>query len=609
MEYLLCNLKRIFYLLIIYSSSRLFFYISNSDVFRSDLIYSFLEGVRFDISSVLYINICIIFFLIFPTNLRTNRIYVKFTNILFYTLNLPFIILNNFDIEYFKFTQKRTTYDFFEYLTLGSGNDAINLLPQYISDYWYITIFTLIQTYFLLRIKFVPSEKIKNYFYSYFIFLLMIGLFIVGARGGTQLKPIKPISAGIWSNTENSVLILNTPFCIFHSFNSNDLKIHEYFSDEEIKKYHNNKVDLNNNKKFDNKNIVIIILESFSKEYVGYYNDGKGYTPFLDSLISHSLVMDRAFSNGVKSIEALPSIISGIPTLMNNPFITSSYATNKYNSLPKLLKNEGYSTSFYHGGNRGTMGFYQYCKKAGFDKYFGREDYNNEKDYDGFWGIYDGPFFSYFLEKLNLEKEPFFSSIFSLSSHPPYKIPSEFDNVFNKGKLNIHESISYTDFVLGKFFREAKQEEWFKNTLFVITSDHTSPESLDVKYKNKVGRYSIPILYFMGDSSLKSSNNTVTQQIDIMPTILDIINYNKNYFCFGKSIFTKKNWAISCVNNEYLFITDSSFIYNKNENYNSYLDPNKKKKIKNKNKEINLFLSIKQKYNNSLINNKMINEN
>ena len=193
-----------------------------------------------------------------------------------------------------------------------------------------------------------------------------------------------------------------------------------------------------------------------------HYNDAKGYTPFLDSLISHSLVMERAFSNGVKSIEALPSIISSIPTLMNNPFITSSYATNKYNSLPKLLKNEGYSTSFYHGGNRGTMGFYQYCKKAGFDKYFGREDYNNEKDYDGFWGIYDGPFFNYFLEKLNLEKEPFFSSIFSLSSHPPYKIPSEFDNVFNKGKLNIHENISYTDFVLGKFFRELNKKNGIK---------------------------------------------------------------------------------------------------------------------------------------------------
>ena len=137
MEYLLCNLKRIFYLLIIYSTSRLFFYICNSDVFKSDLISSFLEGVRFDISP-LYINMYYIL-LIFPTNLRTNRSYVKFTNILFYTLNLPFIILNNFDIEYFKFTQKRTTYDFFEYLTLAKEMTPLTYFLN-ITDYWYITL-------------------------------------------------------------------------------------------------------------------------------------------------------------------------------------------------------------------------------------------------------------------------------------------------------------------------------------------------------------------------------------------------------------------------------------------------------------------------------------
>ena len=114
----------------------------------------------------------------------------------------------------------------------------------------------------------------------------------------------------------------------------------------------------NHNEIFKHKNVVIIILESFSKEYVGYYNNGKGYTPFLDSLINYSLVMERAYANGIKSIEALPSIVSSIPTLMNNPFITSIYATNKYYSLPLLLKREGYSTSFFHGGNRGTMGFY-----------------------------------------------------------------------------------------------------------------------------------------------------------------------------------------------------------------------------------------------------------
>ncbi len=608
MRYFYTFLKRLFFLIIIYFSSRLFFYFFNSNYFSKNILLSLFEGIRFDISALLYINIPLIILLLLPINLRVKKYYKKLTNFIFKIINIPFIIINNIDIEYFKFSQKRSTYDFFEYLSLGNGSDALNLIPQYFLDYWHISLITIIQIYLLLKIKYIPSERIKNYFSSSILFVIMIGVFILGARGGFQLKPIKPIDAGIWSNTENSVLVLNTPFCILHTYNIKDLEILNYFGKEEILHYCNNK-NTNHNEIFTHKNVVIIILESFSKEFVGYYNNGKGYTPFLDSLINYSLVMERGYANGIKSIEALPSIVSSIPTLMNNPFITSTYATNKYYSLPLLLHREGYSTSFFHGGNRGTMGFLQFSQKSGFEKYFGREDYNNDKDYDGSWGIYDGAFFKYFSEYLNNENEPFLSSIFSLSSHHPYNIPKEYKNSFNKGDLIIHESISYTDSVLGDFFRSIKGKDWFENTLFVITSDHTSPERIEQEYKNKVGRYSIPIIYFMGDSSLVSSNKTVTQQIDIMPTILDLLKYNKDFFSFGKSIFSKKNWAISYLNNEYLFITDSSFIFNKKENYNSFSDANKKEKIKIKKEELNLFKAIKQNYNNRMINNKMTNEN
>ena len=162
------------------------------------------------------------------------------------------------------------------------------------------------------------------------------------------------------------------------------------------------------------KNVVIIILESFSKEYVGYYNNGSGYTTFLDSIIPHSLVMENGYANGIKSIEALPAITSSVPTLMNEPFITSSYATNSYYSIASLLKKEGYSTSFFHGGTRGTMGFYQFSKKAGFDKYFGLEEYGKEKDNDGVWGIYDGPFFKYFSDYLNKEQQKVIKEIMGI---------------------------------------------------------------------------------------------------------------------------------------------------------------------------------------------------
>ena len=326
----------------------------------------------------------------------------------------------------------------------------------------------------------------------------------------------------------------------------------------------------------------------------------------MDNIIQHSLVLENAYSNGIKSIEALPAITSSIPTLMNNPFITSRYATNNFTSLVHLLKKEGYSSSFFHGGTRGTMGFLQFSKIAGFEKYFGMEDYKNEDHYDGTWGIYDDKFFEYYSKYLDKENEPFISSLFSLSSHPPYSIPSDFKNKFPEGTMKIHETIGYTDFVLKKFFERAQLENWYKNTLFIITSDHTSPTTKNSNYRNLIGRYSIPMIYFMGDTSLKGSNKNITQQIDIMPTTLDILNYNKKFFSFGKSIFNNENWAISFLGDKYLLITKDGFMIDKNEITTNYSDKNLKNKIEVHKESENLLNAIKQKYNNSLIDNKMI---
>lgn len=633
MIYLKTFYKRILFLLLIYSSSRVLFYIFNNEYFSSNILGSIVEGIRFDISALFYINIPLLILLLFPIevmsdlmiamikrigdiyilnpcirlleycrNIKTNIWYRKITNILFYMTNIPFILVNNADIEYYNFSLKRTTSDIFEYLSLGRGSDAIIMIPQYLIDYWHVTIIIVVQIFLLLRIRSIPSKKIKLYRMSIILFVFSIGIFVLGARGGMQLKPIKPIDAGILTNFDNSALILNSPFCIIHTFFEEGISEKNYFKEEDISEIYNTNHLLENNK-FSNKNVIIIILESYSKEFVGYYNNGNGYTPFLDNLIQHSLVMENAYSNGIKSIEALPAITASIPALMNNPFITSPYSTNKYNGIGALLTNEGYASSFFHGGKKGTMGFYQFSKKAGFKKYFGMDNYPEKNDYDGSWGIYDEPFFNYYLEYLNSEKEPFVSSIFSVSSHPPYVIPTKYKGVFPKGNLDIHESIGYTDFSLKKFFENAKKEQWYERTLFVITADHTSPES--EKGKNKIERYSIPIIYFLGDSSLKGKEETITQQIDIMPTILDIIGYNKEFFSFGKSISNKSDWAISFINNEYLLIHQNGFLIERNETYTNFSDKNMTIKKKEDGDIIKLLQAIKQKYNNSLIRNNL----
>ena len=609
-KYLIIFFKRIAWLLLIYSTSRLFLFLNNTDSFVNVSFFDFLEGFRFDISSLLYINIPIFLLLLIPTNHRIKNSYQRFINIIFYVINIPFIVLNNIDIEYFKFTQKRSTIDFFQLIQLGS--DAKNIIPQYMSDYWLTTLLTIIQIWFLLKVKNIPKERIllkAKVILSSMLFLVIgSGILIIGARGGLQLKPIKPINAGEIFKSNNSSLILNTPFCILHSYGSQRLLNYNYYSKEKIDSIYS-PLHQNHKSSFIRKNVIILIMEGLSREFIGAYNDWKGYTPFLDSLMHHSLVFNNAFANGLKSIEALPAITASIPTLMDNPLITSSYAQNNFESLASILKKENYRTSFFHGGIRGTQGFYSFSRKTGFEEYHGMEEYGNNSHFDGTWGIFDEEFFQYYSDYLKAVKKPFFSTFFSVSFHSPYIIPNRYKNTFPKGTADLHEVIGYVDYSMRRFFDIIKKQEWYKNTIFVITADHTNGDKVQEIYKTKIGRYAVPIIIFEGDSSLHGINNKIVQQIDIMPTILDLLCYNKPFFAFGKSMLNNESWAISFLENKYCLITEEGFLVNKGETYNLYTDWSLKSKTENLPNFVDKLKAIKQEYNLRMINNNLNYEN
>ena len=608
MKFFITYCKRILILLALYSSSRIYFYLNNNDTIDTHYFLEFVAGLRFDISALVYINIPLFILLLLPHNLRSGKKYRKLTNYLFYIVNIPFLLINNIDIEYYKFTQKRSTSDLFQLMSLG--NDAKYIIPQFIKYYWPISLFSTIQLYLLFKVKEIPNYKFSLNLTAFskqlLVLVLSSGLFIISARGGLQLKPINTINAGELCGSQNTGLILNTPFCILQSFDEKELITYNYFNQPELEKIYS-PLHTPNSKIIENKNIVILIMESYSKEFIGYHNEGESYTPFLDSLMQHSMVFNNAFANGSKSIEALPAITASIPTLMDNPFITSNYGQNQFESLASLLKKEGYNTSFFHGGQRGTMGFYSFIHKAGFQEYHGLEEYNNSSDFDGSWGIYDMPFMQYFASELNAKKEPFLTTFFSLSSHPPYVLPKNYKHQFEK--IGIRETIKYTDDALHQFFKNIKDKEWFKNTIFIITADHTSGENYNKKYKNRIGRYSIPLLLFMGDSSIIGEDNSIVQQIDIMPTILEEISYTKPYLAFGKSLFSDESWAISKSHSGYRFITDQGIINNKLENYQNFNDWNLKEISNKENPNIYLLKAIKQDYNSRMKNNNLKYEN
>ena len=608
MKFLITYYYRILFLLALYSTSRVYFYINNKETIDPNCFLDFISGLRFDISALVYINIPLFILFFLPHNLRSGKNYHKLTNWLFYVINIPFLLMNNVDIEYFKFTQKRSTTDFFQLLNLG--NDAKNIIPQYLKDYWPITLFSILQVYLLLKVKEIPKFKFslnpKDISKQLLVLILASGLFVISARGGLQLKPINAINAGELFSSQNTSLILNTPFCILHSLEEKSLNTYNYFKKQELEDIYS-PIHIPKSKVIDKKNVVILILESYSKEFVGHYNDGESYTPFLDSLMRQGMVFNNAYANGLKSIEALPAITASIPNLMDNPFITSNYGQNKFESLASILKIEGYNTSFFHGGQRGTMGFYSYSRKAGFQEYHGMEQYNNTADFDGSWGIYDIPFMQYFASKLNAKIEPFFTTFFSLSSHPPYILPKDYKHQFEK--IEIRETIKYTDDALQKFFKSIQEKEWFKNTLFIITADHTSVENYNKIYKNTIGRYAIPLLLFKGDGTMVGENNSVVQQIDIMPTILEEIAYTKPYLAFGKSLFSSESWAINKSYSNYRFITNQGIINNKGEDYPNFSDWNMKEIRDIENPNTKLLKAIKQDYNSRMKNNKLKYEN
>ena len=541
--------KHLAYLLLIYAICRLLFYFLNfsyfSDLSIGPLFSIMIFGLRFDLSVIILSNFLFISLYLLPFAFRERNCYRALLKGLFLFVNSIAMLANSVDLAYFQFTLKRTNATVFNFFGGEIGNDLGRLLPLFLKEYWYvfaIWIILFLAMYYLYKKveKNTPLNwTTKQYILQLFSLIGFCAFSIIVYRGGFQLKPISIVSAAEYAPAQFVPLVLNTPFSILKTMDVSAItpSANWRIRDKEMLKELYNPIHLAERGEINKLNVVVIALESFSKEYIGAINGkSKGCTPFLDSLISESLTFTKAFSNGKTSIDGIPAIVSSIPTWMNEPFITSPYGSNQINSLANLLKEQGYSTAFFHGGTNGTMGFDAFANIAGYDDYYGRTEYNNENDYDGNWGIWDEEFLQFSANSINIKKQPFFATIFTLTSHHPYDVPKRYKSKFNEGLLPIEKSISYSDFALKKFFETAKKMPWYKNTLFVLTADHTGVSN-DPYYTNIIGNYSIPLIYFMPDGQLKGVDSTITQQIDIMPSVLDLLNFPSTYFSFGTSVF------------------------------------------------------------------------
>ncbi len=550
--------KKLGLVVIIYSICRLAFYLFNKQYFDSEgLAIAFLGGIRFDLVAIAYINLAFVFLSLLPFSFTKSSKYINALHWLFIISNAAGILFNCIDIEYFKFTLKRSTFDLFT--LMGTGDDLKNLVPQFLKDYWYLLLLFALLIFLLhrwsIKLSFGGSpldRRKKDFLPRSVIFFFAIGLMVLMGRGGFQLRPLALIHATEYGKIDKMPLVLNTPFSIIRSYGADYLTPKEYYqSPEESRAFFDAKKAYGNEGRSKD-NVVIILLESFSSEFLNCKgDDGEYLTPFMDSLRLQSVRFERAYANGKKSVEGVPSVCSSLPSLMTNPYIFSPYSANNVNSLASILGKEGYGTSFFHGGNNGTMGFDAFAKSSGFDNYYGKDEYPLEGHDDGTWGIFDEEYFQYFSGMLDKKEQPFFSLVFSLTSHHPFKVPERYESRFSKSKNKYAQVIQYTDYSLKRFFEDAKKKDWYDNTLFIITADHTA-QSSDEYYRNREGMFRIPLIIYHPTKLSPIKSRMIAQQVDILPSVIDFLGVEKEIITFGKSLFrNQENYCVQYLNGIY----------------------------------------------------------
>ena len=579
---------------VVYFLARILYLLLNYSYFAVDMTYGhlielFMGGLVFDTSAILITNSLYIFLMLLPWHGKETRLYQQVCKWVFLCINGLALFVNCCDAVYFRFTMRRTTTTIFNEFS-NEGNIGSIFFQELVNHFYLVFIFGVI---IWALYKFYRSTRLRQRHYvwwQYDVAMLLSLLFVApftvaGIRGGftTAVRPITISNANQYADHPiEAALVLNTPFSLYRTIGKDVFVVPDYFNPEDLEVIYspihqpdivtNDSVDsdsVDSDTTFVKKNVVILIVESFGREYIGALNrslDGgryKGYTPFVDSLIARSVTFTHSYCNGRKSIDGMPSILSSIPMFVE-PFFLTPASMNHVSGIARLLGNEGYETAFFHGAQRGSMGFQAFANATGFKAYYGREDFNadsrfgNDDDFDGTWAIWDEPFLQYYGAKMSEMKEPFMTAVFTASSHHPYVVPEKYQDVYPEEGLIIHKCIRYTDMAIRKFFERVSHEPWFHNTIFVLTSDHTNLSD-HAYYQTDLGGFCSPIIIYEpgNQSRIPEIQDKIAQQIDILPTVMGMLHYPRPYFAFGIDLFNtppEETWAVNYLNGIYQYV-------------------------------------------------------
>lgn len=566
---------------VVYALCRLAFLVTNWETFAPGFAqldtWRVIKGTLFfDTSAILYTNVLYALLMLLPLHYKERAAWQLVCKWLFVLTNSLCVVANMADAVYFQYTGRRTTWTVFG--EFGHEGNILSIVGKEVLHHPVVLLIG-IALIALLWLGYVhprslskaPRPATPYYVTQVFMLGLFIPLCVAGMRGGftTAVRPITLSNANQFVNRPaEAALVLNTPFSMIRTATKKAFVDPKYYTPDELNAIYSPLHRPGDALTPRHKNVVVVILESFGQEFVGALNpqlDGgryKGVTPFLDSLIGVSTTYENSFANGRKSIDGMPSVLSSIPMFVE-PFFLTPASLNHLSGLARELNGEGYHTAFFHGAQNGSMGFEAFARSTGFGQYYGRTEFDadprfgGENEFDGTWAIWDEPFLQFYAQKMSEMKEPFMTAVFTASSHAPYKVPERYAKQFpEEGGTPLHKCVRYSDMALRKFFETARRQPWYKNTIFVLTADHTSLSTHE-EYQTPLGRFRVPIIFFDPSGDMKPGRRPgIAKQIDIMPTLLGYLGFQHPFVAFGNDLThlpATLNYEVAYLNGVYVF--------------------------------------------------------
>ena len=548
-------LKLYFFWLFLFFINRVIFFIFYFKSFKNIKLLEVLQiipnSIHLDLSFISYVA-TVIFLLILLGFLLSSFKIEQFINKTVNFFLVSMILFTNFvsagEICLYKEWETKLNYTALSHLKQPSEVFLTASNIDYLIFSFYILVSIIVIRFYFYNIK-IHFKFQKNTFKSIvkkIVFApLILGVFFYFIRGGLQSIPINISDAYFSKNIIVNDLTVNSNWNIIQSYFKSSRSIngnpYKKYSKKDYDLFVENYVNDSTSKvlpikilKDEQPNIVFILLESWSADIIESLGGLKSITPNFNKLEEQGLLFSNFYSNGWKSEQAVSSIFSSFPVF---PYISIIKETDKARKLPSINKSlKNYNSSFIFGGQLSYGNIKGFLLNQKFDLVLDVDDFDYPR---GRLGIHDEFMFDEFHLHLNKMKEPFFSTLFTLSSHSPYDFPFKHKFSFNSRHDPYVNSIAYTDSCLGVFFNKIKNEKWYDNTLFIIVSDHSHSTPINRRVAQKE-RFKIPMLWYgnvLHDKYKGVSNEILSSHIDITPTLLSQLNYKDDSKYFGNDIF------------------------------------------------------------------------